>query len=158
MAEMTLLEAARYLETGGSEAVVLLRKAARTVMQHAGDMKKLNQERLVKEAELDEIDEKIEADKVFATGEKNSRAADVKLTLEKDREVLRKSKEEVEPLLQELASFKEQVENTKDILRETILEGDRIALKGERDLKDSRDKLTQVKEAIKQAKVDIGAL
>lgn len=158
MAEMTLLEAARYLETGGSEAVVLLEKAARVVMQHAGDMKKLDQERLAKETLLEEACERIDAVKLSAIAENKNRIEDAKFIIEKNKQTLLKSQEEIKPTLEELASLKEQVENTTDILRETIFENDRIAAKSVSDLKEAQNKLAQVKEAIKQAKVDIGAL
>lgn len=159
MAEMTLLEAARHLDEGkGAEAVGLLAKAARTVLQHAGDMKKLDQEHLAKETILSGIEKDIEAAKVFAIAENKKRIEDVKFVIEKNKQVLIKSEEEIKPALEKLAEIKKQVKAADDRLGEIISAGDQIEADNKRALEVSQNKLVQVEEAIKQAKKDIGAL
>lgn len=159
MAEMTLLEAARHLDEGkGAEAVGLLAKAARTVLQHAGDMKKLDQERLAKEILLADLTKLIDDAKTSAIEKSRSRTDALKLALENDQQVLKKSKEEIAPVLEKLAEIKKQTEVAEGRLRYTLSENDRIVIENAKEMIEVKSRLKQVEEAIKQAKADIGAL
>jgi len=158
MAEMTLLEAARDFEGNGGHAVERLAKAARTVMQHAGDMKKLDQECLARETDLDEIKKKIESVNASEVEESNVRAARLTAALEEDQQILISSKVEIKPALEKLAEIKEQTEVAEGRLSYTLSENDRIVTENKRDLKQAQDRLTEVQEAIRITKAHIGAL